>query len=68
MTRGFRDEEPVRVELVDVDAKVIHESESGRAWLVDTGSMTCWLPKSQCERDGLTITMPRWLAEEKGLV
>lgn len=33
-----------------------------------------WLPKSQIEeepmqtKDGVTITMPQWLAEEKGIV
>lgn len=57
------------------DITVIVRRETDKAWLVDHGGREpCWLPKSQCEiepnRDGRTstLTMPQWLAEEKGII
>lgn len=60
-------------DLIDVSlhwhgetAKAIKVSEDGRK----DGAM--WLPKSQIEfeRNGeeVTVTMPEWLAEDKGLI
>lgn len=63
-------------ELIDVTLKVLHETE--KAYLVTEGltdkdgkEKTAWLPKSQVEGDievskTCTVTMPRWLFEEKG--
>lgn len=53
--------------LVDIAVQVKHETE--KAILVNDGTEDIWLPKSQCEMnpDG-TVTMPEWLAHEKGLI
>lgn len=59
-------------EIVDIEVSLIHEREL--AWLVlstSTGKQN-WVPKSLCELErvaGLyTLTLPTWMAEEKGLV
>jgi hypothetical protein len=66
---------PSRTEQVEVSCIIIHETE--KAWLVETGDLDqdnnplrVWLPKSQCEEseDGGAMLVPRWLAEEKGIV
>lgn len=58
-----------RSDLVDV--AVQKHAETDRAWLVsDTGDCNdaIWIPKSQAElADGL-LTLPEWLAMEKGLI
>ena len=53
--------------LTDIAVEVRYET--ARAWLVYDGAKEHWLPKSQCELnpDG-TVTMPEWLAKEKGLI
>ena len=63
-------------ELIDVALKVLHETE--KAYLVTEGltdengkEKTSWLPKSQLDVDievgkTCTVTLPRWLFEEKG--
>lgn len=58
-------------DLVDVECQVKRESD--KAFLIHDGRREAWLPKSQVEieyRVGhLTIvTMPEWLALEKGLI
>lgn len=55
-----------RSDLVDVELEL--RFETGDAFKVSDGTIVCWLPKSQCERDGNVFTMPEWLAAEKGLV
>ena len=58
-----------RSNLIDVEARLVHETE--KAWLLDTGDdEPTWLPKSSCELDEATgaLTLPQPLAEEKGLV
>lgn len=59
--------------LADLSVIVRHETAS--AWLIDHGGKEpCWIPKSQGEiepnADGrtVTLTIPQWLAEEKGMV
>lgn len=55
--------------LVDIDATVYMETE--KAILIDhRGEERTWLPKSQVEVDteGKKVTMPEWLALEKGLI
>ena len=49
--------------------------ETDLAYRVTNGGMAVWLPKSQIELlhhagpgDGVEITMPEWLAEEKGFI
>lgn len=63
-------------DLVDVDVTVKHETE--KAYLVDfVGSFgskeAAWVPKSQADVERKTatrsvMTLPQWLAEEKGMV
>ena len=58
----------MKSDLVDVDGELRGSTE--RAYRFTDGTRTVWLPKSQCEWDSVakTMTMPEWLAEEKGLV
>lgn len=58
--------------LTDITVERRHETAS--AILVHDGDVQVWLPKGQIEieetGDGKTVivTLPQWLAEEKGLV
>jgi hypothetical protein len=55
-------------ELIDIAVRLKHETE--KAYFVETGEGDMWLPKSQVEfyaQDNI-VTMPYWLAKEKGLV
>ncbi len=56
--------EPIEIE----DGVVIHETEL--AYKFVSGDDTTWLPKSECtwDPDNRTMTVPEWLAIEKGLV
>lgn len=60
-----------------VDVSVCRMAETEKAILVsDTGEKenAVWIPKSQCEieNDGyenfVTVTLPSWLAKDKGLI
>ncbi len=56
-------------ELVDIACIIVAETE--RAWKIDHGGdEECWVPKSQCEWDSetKTMTMPQWLAIDKGII
>ncbi len=64
-----------KVELVTIDAKIIAETE--KAFGIDSGKINektgqillIWLPKSQVSEEGRTsLTMPVWLALDKGLI
>jgi hypothetical protein len=56
--------------LIDIAVELRHETE--KAYLVNTGEGEMWLPKSQVEyykeRTTEIVTMPYWLAKEKGLI
>jgi hypothetical protein len=60
--------------IIDIDAEVTHRTE--KAVLVHTGNKeeSVWLPLSQIEiqHSGVggieTVTLPEWLALEKGLI
>lgn len=55
--------------LVDLD--VVVKIETALAYGIedpDGGNELIWMPKSQCELDGDTLTCPEWLAKEKGLI
>jgi hypothetical protein len=45
-------------------------AETDKAWLLNVSGEETWFPKSKCEiNEGAgTITVPQWLAEQKGLV
>ena len=54
-----------------VDIACFIRTETPRAWLINDGKREVWVPKSQAEVDedhGTIITMPEWLAKEKGLI
>lgn len=60
-------------ETVDVFVEILKETD--KAILATNGGPKVWLPKSQIEGDAgyepgeaCEITMPVWLAEDKGLV
>lgn len=59
-------------DIIDIECMIL--SETTMAVNVDHGGdKACWLPKSQIEIELLgkgkaTITLPQWLAEEKGIV
>lgn len=66
-----------RSNLVDIDCRLLRESDSGLAWLLDDGARREWVPKSQVQLDPeapdlthgaveVTATMPESLAAEKG--
>ena len=66
-----------RSDLIDLAVRVHHETHGPRsAWLVSTDGKrqnAVWVPKSQAELepadDGLAkLTLPKWLAIDKGLV
>lgn len=58
-----------RSELVDIVAEVIHETELAYLLAPDgEKERKKWAPKSAVERDNLTFTMPRAMAEDKGFV
>ena len=62
----------MKSDLIDITVTKRHETAS--AVQIHDGDKLVWLPKSQIEieatGDGRTfiVTMPQWLAEEKGLV
>ena len=61
-----------RSNLVELTLQLHHETD--RAILVSDGDAKVWLAKSQCEhspaneRGIVQVTLPEWLATEKGLV
>ena len=42
--------------------------ETDKAMLIKIGDNEYWLPKSQITVDGDDVSMPEWLAIDKGLV
>jgi hypothetical protein len=59
----------IKKELVDLAATLVGETE--KAYKFDIGKEEhVWLPKSQCEwdKDAKEVTLPMWLATDKGLV
>lgn len=57
-----------RNELTDIAGEIVAETD--KAYRFYDGSRTEWIPKSQCEWDEResVMTMPLWLATEKGFV
>lgn len=54
-------------DLVDIEIAKQHETE--KAYLFENmKGEKVWLPKSQCEYDGETLTCAEWLAIERGLI
>jgi hypothetical protein len=64
-------------ELVDLEIYVVRDNERDQAILVqlDGGAPKVWLPRSEVEivykpgkQNVATVTLPEWLALDKGLV
>lgn len=56
-----------------IDLSVIVKHRTAKAVLVDHGGEEpCWLPLSQIEIEGedgnATVTLPEWLAKDKGMI
>lgn len=53
--------------LIDIACVILNETE--KAYRINDGAKIEWVPKSQVENnnDG-SITMPEWLAKEKGFI
>lgn len=53
--------------LIDIACQILNETE--KAYRINDGAKIEWVPKSQVEdnKDG-SITMPEWLAKEKGFI
>lgn len=62
--------DPADARTVTIGVQVLHETDD--AWLVNDHTRSAWVPKSCCDlhSDGLTgdLTLPEWLALEKGLI
>lgn len=59
----------MRSNVIDLEARLIGETEKARRF--DFGDdKPQWLPKSQHEwdEDDQTVTLPEWIAVERGLV
>lgn len=58
----------MRSNLVDIAGEIQGETE--KAFRFYDGKEIVWIPKSQCEWDeeSKIMTMPEWLALEKGLI
>jgi hypothetical protein len=61
--------------LVDIAGELVTPYETEKAFHFYDGTTTVWLPKSQVEWDESdrkpfsgTMTMPEWLAKDKGLI
>jgi hypothetical protein len=56
-----------RERVIDIACEV--RGETPAAYRLYDGKTTEWIPKSQCEKnDDGTVTMPEWLAREKGFI
>ena len=60
-------------DIIEVATTIRHQTD--KAILVDEGKEKIWLPKSQVEIDehdektgAATLSMPEWLAVDKGLI
>lgn len=58
----------VKSDLVDLELEIRHRTENAILVAEDHDSEGVWLPLSQVEVDGSTVTMPEWLALEKELI
>jgi hypothetical protein len=72
LCRGSTDGPPRQSRSCRHGLSLLQETE--KAWRLDTGDKTVWLPKSQCELDvdpasgHGTVTLPEWLALEKEII
>ena len=61
-------------DLVDLDGHVLHETEKAALVTLDVPENSVWLPKAKIELSEtgvggiMTLTLPEWLALDKGLI
>lgn len=59
---------------VDLDVQVLHETDKAALVTLDVPEKGVWLPKSKIELSEtgiagiMTVTLPEWLALDKGLI
>ena len=64
----------MKSDLVDLDVQVLHETEKAALVTLDVPENGVWLPKSKIEISEtgtsgiMTLTLPEWLALERGLI
>jgi hypothetical protein len=64
----------MRSDLIDLTVQLLHETDKAVRVTDSTPDKGVWLPKTQIEiepadKGGLhVVTLPEWLAEEKGLI
>ncbi len=60
----------MKQELIDIAVRIKHETD--KAYLCETGEGDLWFAKSLVEifeaAGGTVMTMPYWLAKERGLI
>lgn len=52
--------------LIDIECALRHQTAA--AYLVEIDGEKYWVPKSQCEYDDGVLTIPEWLANDKGMI
>lgn len=64
----------MKSDLIDIDVKLLHKTENAILITQDDENKV-WLPKSQIEFEEdeggtgrVLVTLPEWLAREKGLI
>lgn len=57
-------------DLVDVSVELRSKTPSGLAYIIFDGDKEHTVPVSQCtwDPDAKTMSMPEWLAEDRGLI
>lgn len=60
--------------IIDIDVQVLHQTEKAALVTMDVPDNGVWLPKAQIELSEtgiggiMTVTLPEWLALERGLI
>jgi len=57
-----------RSDLIDIACELLHETDKAYLISEDGGETKIWVPKSMSEFDHGILTLPEWLATEKGLL
>lgn len=64
----------MKSDLIDLDVQVLHQTDKAAMVTLDVPDNGVWLPKSQIELNEtgiagiMTVTLPEWLALDKGLI
>ena len=64
----------MKSDVIDLDVQVLHQTEKAALVTLDVPENGLWLPLSQIELSEtgiagiMTVTLPEWLAQERGLI